>query len=70
MKLLTDTAWFTALKAWRVQPRTDEDPAGMGTAFGLDSITVIDFESSSAAGEPGAAAAPDWRRRLTRRSRL
>ena len=70
MKLLTDTAWFIALKTWRAQRHCDEDPAAMGTAYGLDSITVVDFEPSSPSGEAGAAGPRDWNRRLARRSRL
>ncbi len=41
----------------------------MGTAFGLDSITVVDFESSQQPG-PASRAPGDWERRLDRRSRL
>jgi hypothetical protein len=70
MKRLTDSAWFTALTSWRTQRRRAQDPADMGTAFGLDSITVIDFESSAVPGESGTGSAPDWHRRVTRRSRL
>jgi hypothetical protein len=69
MKLLPDP-WLAALKAWRLQGRAGKEPADMGTAFGLDSITVVDFEPSSAPGEAGAAPASDWHRRLARRSRL
>ena len=45
MKLLFDTAWFTALTRWRAERRVDPDAGDMGTAFGLDSITVVDFEA-------------------------
>lgn len=72
MKLLPDP-WLAALKAWRLQRRAGragKEPADMGTAFGLDSITVIDFEPTAAPGEAGPAPASGWHRRLTRRSRL
>jgi hypothetical protein len=70
MKLISDSAWFTAFKAWRRRRREDADPADMGTAWGLDSITVVDFDDS--AGPATAATLPprDWQRRLARRSRL
>jgi hypothetical protein len=69
MKLISDSAWFIAFKSWRRARRVEADPADMGTAWGLDSITVVDFDE--AAG-PSAATVPprDWQRRLARRSRL
>ena len=72
MKLLSDTAWIAAFRAWRGQRRLQHDPAEMGTAFGLDSITVIDFDHSTSAVEKAGAApaASDWHRRVARRSRL
>lgn len=69
MKLLSTAAWFAALKAWRAPRRAGPDPADMGTAFGLDSITIIDFDPSDLQSET-AAAAPRWQRRLARRSRF
>ena len=43
----------------------------MGTAFGLNSITVVDFDSTQDPREGGTSAtANDWHRRVTRRSRL
>lgn len=69
MKLLPDP-WFTALKAWRLRRRAGKEPADMGTAFGLDSITVVDFEPTAAPSEAGTAPVSDWHRRLARRSRL
>lgn len=71
MKLFTDTAWFAALRSWRGQRRRGQEPADMGTAFGLDSITVVDFDSTQHPDAGGAAlAAAGWQRRVTRRSRL
>jgi len=42
----------------------------MGTAFGLDSITVVDFDSTQHPGVDGSLQASGWQRRVTRRSRL
>ena len=71
MKLLPHTAWLRALRRWRDPRRKAQDPAEMGTAFGLDSITVIDFESTSAQdGTASSSAQPDWQRRVARRSGL
>ena len=69
MKLLSESAWFNAFKAWRRPRRDGADPAEMGTAFGLDSITIVDFDET-VTGEAAAAAPRDWQRRLARRSRL
>ena len=41
----------------------------MGTAFGLDSITIVDFDSTQQP-ESGSRAPGAWERRLDRRSRL
>jgi len=70
MKLLFDTAWFTALTRWRGERRVDPDAGDMGTAFGLDSITVVDFEASVGPSEFANSAMTDWQRRVTRRSGL
>ena len=70
MKLLFDTAWFTALTRWRAERRVDPDAGDMGTAFGLDSITVVDFEASAGPSEFANSAMTDWQRRVTRRSGL
>jgi hypothetical protein len=70
MKLISDSGWFTAFRAWRRRRREGADPADMGTAWGLDSITIVDFDEP--AGPASVATAPphDWQRRLARRSRL
>jgi len=71
MKLTSPFGWLPALRsAWRRARREDADPAGMGTALGLDSITVIDFEPSRTPKDARAAPMPPWQRRLARRSRL
>jgi len=48
MKRLFDSTWFAALKRWRAPRRVDPDAGDMGTAFGLDSITVVDFDTTVA----------------------
>jgi len=71
MKLTSPFGWIPALRsAWRRARREDADPAGMGTALGLDSITVIDFEPTRAPKGPPSTPLPPWQRRLARRSRL
>jgi hypothetical protein len=71
MKFLPHAAWLHALRRWRGPRPEAQDPAEMGTAFGLDSITVIDFESTSAPDGATPSSAPsDWHRRLARRSGL
>jgi hypothetical protein len=70
MKRLSESAWFAAFMTWRRERRAVVDPADMGTAFGLDSITVVEFDASVASERASDATARDWRRRLARRSRL
>ena len=67
MKLFSYPAWIAAFKAWRRRPYPrSTDPGDMGTAFGLDSITIVDFEPS----EVPTTKPPSWQRRIDRRSRL
>jgi hypothetical protein len=75
MKLITDAAWFRALKGLRHRSPVAPDAADMGTAFGLDSITIVNMDEDGR--EPhglvdafATPAARDWHRRLARRSRL
>jgi hypothetical protein len=66
MRIFPTIGWLAGLRAaWR-RARHGPDPADMGTAFGLDSITVVEFE----AGAPPATPPAPWERRLARRSRL
>jgi len=70
MKRPSPFAWFAALRsAWGRTRHDRTDPADMGTALGLDSITVIEFEASRAPASVRPAL-PPWQRRLARRSRL
>jgi len=71
MKVLSTFGWLAALRsAWSRARRRDADPAEMGTAFGLDSITVVEFGPGLAPGDPGVARPSPLQRRLDRRSRL
>ena len=72
MKLLSEPGWLAALRSvWRRARERDADPADMGTAFGLDSITVVEFEPSAGPADSGAASLSPWQQhRLARRSRL
>lgn len=74
MKLITDAAWFRALRNLAPRHRVGVDAADMGTAFGLDSITIVcdEAEDEEHAARAGSrlAARSDWHRRLDRRSRL
>ena len=67
MKLFSALAWLNALRSRRATRRDDLDPAEMGTAFGLDSITLLD--ESPRSGWPEETLAP-WEQRLAGRSRL
>ena len=60
----TPARWFSG---WRVREApVFDDPADMGTAFGLDlSLTEIHHEPAATAVPPGRQ--PGWVRRLTRR---
>ena len=42
----------------------------MGTAFGLDSITIVDFDSTQHPSADSVAQPSGWERRVARRSRL
>jgi hypothetical protein len=71
MKFLSDIGWLAALRRWRGPRHRGPEPADMGTAFGLDSITVVDFDSTQYPHAEGSvSSAHDWNRRLARRSRL
>jgi len=70
MKLFSDNFWLAALRSWRGQRPRSPEPADMGTAFGLDSITVVDFDSTLCPGADGSVQVSGWQRRVTRRSRL
>ncbi len=62
----TPPRWFSG---WRTRQAPDyDDPADMGTAFGLDlSLSEIPHEPVAATAAPGLE--PGWVRRLTGRSK-
>lgn len=68
MKLFSALAWLNALRSRRKRRRGEPDPAEMGTAFGLDSITRLD-SSLLSQWPPAGAASSAWEQRLVRRSR-
>ena len=58
--------WFTG---WRLAERAPQnDPADLGTAFGLDMSLDPDWAASPAAAAP-VARSPGWVRRLATRRR-
>lgn len=63
-KVATPTRWFTG---WRCAVRVAQDPADLGTAFGLDMSLDPDWAASSAATP--VARFPGWMQRLTARRR-
>ena len=60
----TPRRWFSG---WRTREAPDvDDPADMGTAFGLDlSLNELPHEAAAAAGADGQS--PGWMQRLTGR---
>lgn len=68
MKLLL-AALAAAFRRRRRRPRRTEDAGDMGTAFGLDSITVVDIHGPSPVPQERTLESA-WQRRVTRRSRL
>ena len=71
MKLVTDSEWFKAMRGLRRRRPAQPDGGDMGTAFGLDSVTVVDFQLTREPAECTASpAVADWQRRVTRRSGL
>jgi hypothetical protein len=70
------TRWLAALATGRRRRAVeDDDPAGMGTAFGLDASTLLDSELAAEMARltaPGGLATPvsHLESRLVRRSAL
>jgi len=65
LKAVHPQRWFSA---WRNadRPAPDNDPADLGTAFGLE-MSMLEAEDPPA--RPVAARRPGWMRRLTSRQR-
>ena len=76
MRWLPGTRWLAALATGRRRRAArDDDPAGMGTAFGLDASTMLDSELAAEMARltaPGSLAASPTHleSRLVRRSAL
>ena len=63
-KAANPNRWFTG---WRSAERVPQDPADLGTAFGLDMSLDPDWAASPAAAP--VARPPGWVQRLTARRR-
>ena len=72
MRLLPNLTWFAALLESRARRPVRCDPANMGTALALDSITIVDDLEAALAAEAKAPStkANDGQRCAERRSRL
>jgi hypothetical protein len=55
MNLIAGARWLFALTSRRATPRRGNDPADMGTAFGLDAITTLEGGLDSGLREPQPA---------------
>ena len=71
MNLFAGARWLLSLGSRRASRRQGSDPADMGTAFGLDAITILEPESVSASELSDDAHRPSrFELRLHRRSTL
>ncbi len=71
MNLIAGARWLLSLTSRRVNGRHDSDPADMGTAFGLDAITLLEPDKPGEAQQREASPAPSpFELRLHRRSSL
>ena len=71
MNLFAGARWLMSLPLRRASRRHGSDPADMGTAFGLDAITILEPESVGDAEQREAAPQPSrFELRLHRRSTL
>ena len=71
MKVMAGARSLLALTSRRATRRHGSDPADMGTAFGLDAITILEPQSLDDAPERDAATTPTrLELRLHRRSTL
>ncbi|MEO6363023.1 MAG: hypothetical protein ABIO71_07320 [Caldimonas sp.] len=69
MNLIDRARRFLALTTGRGLAAEDDDPADMGTAFGLDAITILEPESADDIAARSQAAVPSrFELRLHRRS--
>ena len=71
MNLIAGARWLLSLGSRRATVRRGSDPADMGTAFGLDAITLLEPETPDEALDREAAPRPSrFELRLHRRSTL
>ena len=71
MNLVAGARWLLSLTSRRASRRHHSDPADMGTAFGLDAITILEPESPGEAQQREADLTPSrLELRLHRRSTL
>ena len=71
MNLFAGARWLMTLRSRRASRRQVSDPADMGTAFGLDAITVLEAEPVDEAKARGDSPRPSrFELRLHRRSTL
>lgn len=73
MKMFRPMSFLAALLPQRSTAHVSGDPADMGTAFGLESVTVVETERTGrepTALETTAAAEDHWERRANGRSRI
>ncbi len=69
MNLLAAVRWLFALASPRDLRQHGDDPADMGTAFGLDATTTLEVESLGDARQPEGATSR-FEHRLHRRTSL
>jgi hypothetical protein len=71
MKVFRNMPWFAALLPRRSAPPTGLDAADMGTAFGLESVTVVNpFKGGEGLNAAPADPVSHWQRRVNGRSRI
>ena len=71
MNLFAGARWLLSLGSRRASRRRGSDPADMGTAFGLDAITILEPETLSESPLGDDVAQPSrLELRLRRRSTL
>ena len=70
MSLFSGLVWLVTFGRASRTPSTEDDRAGMGTAFGLDASMVPAEALVGDYADSSLRAAPPWEHRLIRRSSL
>jgi hypothetical protein len=70
MSLFSGLVWLVTFGRVSRASSTEDDRAGMGTAFGLDASMVPAETLASDSADSPQRAAPPWEHRLIRRSSL